>query len=248
MFVNMKEIGLSQYCVDKAGEIYSLKVNRKLTPQKSLGYQNFMLKNDFGELKNYNGHRLVALTFIKNDDPENKKYVNHIDGDKWNNDLSNLEWCTASENSQHAFDTGLKTPHLISELNKFPAEGDIVHEWKDYGNGILSEDDVHYVCAKLQDGYRVCDVSRITGFNIRMVQYIKDNQKRKWEHIVTQYNFDKLRKKEKTSPETVHKICEKLQEGKRSCDVSKELGLDRRLVDNIKNRKFYKHISENYVF
>jgi hypothetical protein len=248
MFVNMKEIGLSQYCVNKAGEIYSLKVNRKLTPRNHTGYQAYNLKNDFGELKNYKAHRLAALVFIENDDPVNKTQVNHIDGNKWNNDISNLEWVTPSENNRHSNDTGLRPQPFLSDLNKTVNEGEIVHDWQEYGNTEFSEDDVHYICSQLQDGYRVCDVSRMTGFDRRMIQFIKDNQKQKWEHIVVQYNFDKLRKKEKTSPELVHKICEMLQEGKRACDVYNELGLDRKVVENIKNRKFYKHISENYVF
>lgn len=50
-------------------------------------------------------HRAVALTFI--DNTEDKATVNHIDGDKSNNTLSNLEWATHSENNQHAFDLGL---------------------------------------------------------------------------------------------------------------------------------------------
>ncbi len=52
-------------------------------------------------------HRLVAMAFVPNIDPLTKTQVNHIDGNKLNNDFTNLEWTTASENVQHALTTGL---------------------------------------------------------------------------------------------------------------------------------------------
>ena len=51
-------------------------------------------------------HRLVAMTFIPN--PENKPMINHIDGNKLNNDVKNLEWCTRQENERHAWNHGMK--------------------------------------------------------------------------------------------------------------------------------------------
>lgn len=68
----------------------------------ALGY----LRINLGESRALAVHRLVATTFIQN--PENKREVNHKDGDKTNNCVSNLEWSTSSENKQHAFDTGLR--------------------------------------------------------------------------------------------------------------------------------------------
>ena len=58
-----------------------------------------------GEEKSCALHRLVAMTFIPN--PEGKPVVNHIDGNTHNNAVSNLEWCTYSENVKHAWRTGL---------------------------------------------------------------------------------------------------------------------------------------------
>jgi hypothetical protein len=71
----------------------------------SNGYERAVLQHG-KKTKQFAVHRLVAMAFIEN--KEGKPFVNHIDGNKTNNTLSNLEWVTKSENERHAFMIGLK--------------------------------------------------------------------------------------------------------------------------------------------
>src|SRR5574344_333355 len=78
-----------------------LKRNEKIIKGwvQNTGYRTVNINN-----KKYSLHRLIAINFIEN--KNNKPFINHIDGNKLNNRIDNLEWCTQKENNQHAFRTG----------------------------------------------------------------------------------------------------------------------------------------------
>ena len=78
---------------------------RILKPEMTKGYLRISLYKN-GKTKLYFVHILVARAFIPN--PDKKPFVNHVDGNKLNNNASNLEWVTASENQQHAIKLGLQ--------------------------------------------------------------------------------------------------------------------------------------------
>lgn len=82
------------------GRILSLCINQG-------GYYKVQLIKNY-KVKHFVTHRLVALTFIPNN--ENKPHINHIDGIKTNNNINNLEWCTPKENSIHAVENNLINP------------------------------------------------------------------------------------------------------------------------------------------
>lgn len=74
------------------------------------GYLNISLTDEHGQSKQYRVSRLVAMTFIPN--PNNLPIVNHLDGNKQNNNVDNLEWCTVKQNNYHAYETGLNKTHV----------------------------------------------------------------------------------------------------------------------------------------
>jgi len=116
-----KAFGLAQlgngygdlYLVSREGKVFSLVTNKWLKARSAgKGYQAVMLYKD-KKGKNFSVHRLVAQAFIE--PVPGKTCINHIDGDKTNNCVENLEWVTHSENMYHANRIGL---HGGSEKQK----------------------------------------------------------------------------------------------------------------------------------
>ena len=91
-----------RYAVDTEGNVYSYRSGRNLKPQKQwAGYRLVSL----GKNRSFAVHRLVAKAWLKQ--PSDKHEVNHKNGIKHDNRVSNLEWVTKSENLKHARQTGL---------------------------------------------------------------------------------------------------------------------------------------------
>ena len=132
MTTNMKPVkNYEQYfLVSESGEIYSLRTKRMLKIHiNNKGYCVFSTR--LGGRKSpailLRVHRLVAETFIPY--VANKPYVNHIDGNKQNNHVSNLEWTTSGDNNRHAWAMGLQ----------------VAKKGTDNDSAKLSESDILYI-------------------------------------------------------------------------------------------------------
>jgi hypothetical protein len=111
-----KEISINNYFVSNYGRVKNNKGKICKLKSNAHGYIKISINN-----KAYSIHRLVAFAFIPNN--ENKEFVNHIDGNKTNNNLKNLEWATCLENNIHKINSGLsnttkKVTQYDSNMNK----------------------------------------------------------------------------------------------------------------------------------
>ena len=101
-----------EYMVSNRGNVYSCKRNIILKPAIAKGYLRVGLYKD-GVRKYFLVHRLVAEAFIPN--PKNLPVINHLDEDKTNNDVSNLEWTTSKENTRYSC-KGTKSGKIVAIL------------------------------------------------------------------------------------------------------------------------------------
>lgn len=157
------------YMVSTNGEVISKKRNKSLKADTTTGYCRVCLqKNNIK--KWYLIHRLVAEAFIPN--PENKPCVNHINGIKTDNRVSNLEWCTYAENSIHAVKNGLIK---YQKYNERPNSKKIQQ--------------LHLITSELIKEFNsVAEASDITGLNRHHIANCGNNRRKshggfKWRYV-----------------------------------------------------------------
>ena len=132
-------VGKNNYFISNFGRFKNNKNDIKTNYTPTTGYIRININNHKFLL-----HRLVALTFLEN--PENKEFVNHKDGNKLNNSLENLEWVTCLENNIHKINSGLsnctkKVIQYDKNMNKIQEYNSIIECSKslNIGKGCISD-------------------------------------------------------------------------------------------------------------
>lgn len=163
-----------RYYATEDGHIYSEHLKRLISEFTDKdGYKKVRLSNGDGSRKVFSVHRLVLETFCPNPNSD-KLQVNHIDGDKTNNNISNLEWVTCKENVQHGYRTGLY--HNIGDNNN--------------GDHKLCTSQVLEIIDLLLEHkmtiQAIADKYKVSKFAIESIKY-----KKTWKHLTKNIDFYK---------------------------------------------------------
>lgn len=220
----------SKYLVNVTnhGAVYSSRTGKLLKPRQTpYGYWEVTVYDP--ELDKYllrKVHRLVAQVYIPN--PENKREVNHIDCDKSNNHVSNLEWVTSKENKSHAWDNNLYT--CVGE---------------NHVNSKLTNDEVHQICSLIEQGYRNKDLAEKFGCDRTTISDIRRGFK--WKRIGSQYKMN-VKRNSRKDPTTVIKVAELLEQKKSKKYIEKVTGVPIYDINRIKRRAIFKDLTKDFNF
>jgi hypothetical protein len=167
-------------------------------------------------------HVVVAKTFV--DNPFNKMCVNHIDGNKLNNHVDNLEWLTHSENTQHAYDTGLK-----------PKGEDV--SWAK-----LTEEDVIDIKHMFVDAIPVKDIAAYYGVGASTISQIRQGEA--WKHVLPELNWDITRRESCKRPltaEDIPVIRQRIYNGESDTKIAETYAVHRGTIFQIRSGKNWKN-------
>lgn len=126
---------LKRIIMRKDGKPYLQKEQLLKPGRNRKGYLHCNLTKNFKQT-NISVHRLVAITFI--DNPNNLPQINHIDGNKENNSVDNLEWISNYDNMQHSIITGIRNVKKITDnlkkvnsrkVNQYDLDGNFIKAW-----------------------------------------------------------------------------------------------------------------------
>lgn len=237
--IRKKIYGFSNYEISKCGKVFSTK--RKHNQSNKYDEKEIEMKIQFVEnayailgLVDDNGnnrmksvHRLIAEAFIPN--PENKRTVNHKDGDKHNNTYSNLEWATYQENSQHSCDTGLN-PKQKGDSN---------------GMSKISEEECIQLIIEMLEGANNNELAKKYKLHSRYISLIRG--KKRWKHLWENTFKNKspdvsyTRSDKELDIDTQIIIINRIKNGEMLKSLSIEYSIDPSTLSRVKNNKTWNY-------
>lgn len=156
--------------------------------------------------------------------------ADHIDGDKLDNRISNLQWLTPKENQDKA------------TKNKEHLRGD------ECGPSIYTSDQIKSVCIELErNKLKIKDISKLTGVNRFTIHQIM--KKKAWIEISENYQIDNYivtRSDSILNPPEIHKICQLLVKGESPANIAHTMNINPALVYKTKYGLIYRSVSKNY--
>lgn len=159
------------YYVSNYGRVYSRFTDLLIKPIRlNSGYLRVSLYGKNNNMIPVLVHRLLMITFKPIPNPDDFQ-VNHIDGNKLNNNIDNLEWVTRQENILHAYQTGLKK------------SGEAVNFAK------INEATVHEICKLLEQNYYPTEISRMLNLEGHRTLISEIKRRKNWKHISKDYDF-----------------------------------------------------------
>ena len=208
----MKQIENSGYFIKENGQVISplgfalsSAINGGGYPYVTLHYN----KRKFNKMI----HRLLAIAYLPN--PENKPQVNHIDGNKLNYSLDNLEWVTQFENMQHSVVTGLSPKGERSYLAK------------------LTEEDVKDISVLHSQGVSCEELSKQFGITPGGISGILSG--RTWKHVSRE--IFQIKFKAKLTPTDIPKIREMFVKGLSNTEIAEKFGVARGTIQQVRSGK-----------
>ena len=199
------DIDPTLYQISNTGKVYMNDAQRLMVLSENHGYMRGHFRTVSGEYKMYDMHRLMMIIF--NPIPNRQNYVvNHIDGDKSNNTINNLEWCTQKENIQHSIDTGM------------------TRIGTDKVESYMTDSQIHFICKSFEEcktyDYIITELMKQGDYEYEKLRGLLSNikQHKTYRHISSLYNIDNKHHNSIYSEEFVHTLCRYLSEGNHSAD------------------------------